>query len=159
MVLWIRIFGGDFERFHPVFWYNLGDFQYILLILIFNLTTWRHFGKKINIFLFMNLFCSSLTTYLSLLLPSATIVEITILFSAETSLSKWSFFFPFSRGANKACKYETRQSYRLGKAEIWHFLPRLWKTSNNRKLNNYWSMSKCVILKHWSPFLHPVKSK
>ena len=118
------------SRFFGIIWAIFST----LLILIFNLTTWRHFGKKINIFLFMNLFFSSLTTYLFLLIPSATIVEITILFAAETSLSEWSIFFHFSRGANKAWMYETRQSYRLGKAEISHILPRLWKTSNNGKL-------------------------
>ena len=130
----------------------------ILLILIFNLTTWRHFGKKINIFLFMNLFFSSLTILFIPLVTFSYDCEITILFAAETSLSEWSIFFPFSWGVHGE---ETKHGCtKLGKAEIKHFLPRLWKTSNNRKLNNYyWSMSKCVILNHLSPFLHPVKSK
>ena len=45
------------------------------------------------------LFCGSLTTYLSFLLPSATIVKITILFAAKTS--KRSIFFPLLRGEKR----------------------------------------------------------
>ena len=59
------------------------------------------------------LFCGSLTTYSSFLLTSATIVKITILFAAKTR--KRSIFF--------LCyveKSETKQNYRLGKAEILH---------------------------------------
>ena len=76
------------------------------------------------------LFCGSLTTYLSFLLPSATIVKITILFAAKTS--KRSIFF--------LCyveKSETRQNYRLGKAEFYILDRAVESMSNKRKLNNF----------------------
>lgn len=65
------------------------------------------------------LFCGSSTTYLSHLLPSATIGKITILFAAETrKRSDFSFVME---------QRETKQNYRLGKADIWHSRPRCRK--------------------------------
>ena len=98
------------------------------------------------------LFCGSLTTYSSFLLPSATIVKITILFAAKTSKrSIFSFVMWRKAKPNKTIGLARLRFYFLDRA--------VENMSNKRKLNNFWNMSKCVLVKHWSPFLHPEKSK
>ena len=76
------------------------------------------------------LFCGSLTTYLSFLLPSATIVKITILFAAKTSKRSICFLCYVE-------KSETKQNYRLGKAEFYILDRAVESMSNKRKLNNF----------------------